>query len=132
MRGNAPMNAPLDAARANLATMRQNKSNAYRSGMTDISKDKTALDFNDIDSALSKASSENKFGIKVDFYYQTRDIENISATKFMEAIDRYKYKFEQNTHTNEDFYSIMDFIPDEINPDSKYKIVKKLLIYLRY
>ena len=37
MRGNAPMNAPLDAARANLATLHQNRGSAYRSGMTAVS-----------------------------------------------------------------------------------------------
>ena len=61
MRGNAPINAPLDAARANLATMRENKSNAYRSGMTDITGDKSVLSFNDIDSALQKAKDSISF-----------------------------------------------------------------------
>ena len=61
MRGNAPMNAPLDAARSNLATMRENKSNAYRSGMTDITGDKSVLSFNDIDSALQKAKDSISF-----------------------------------------------------------------------
>lgn len=61
MRGNAPMNAPLDAARANLATMHQNRGNAYRSGMTDITGDKSVLSFNDIDSALQKAKDSISF-----------------------------------------------------------------------
>jgi hypothetical protein len=61
MRGNAPMNAPLDAARANLAKMHENRSNAYRSGMTDITGDKSVLSFNDIDSALQKAKDSISF-----------------------------------------------------------------------
>ena len=61
MRGNAPMNAPLDAARANLATLHQNRGSAYRSGMTDITGDKSVLSFNDIDSALQKAKDSISF-----------------------------------------------------------------------
>jgi hypothetical protein len=61
MRGNAPINAPLDAARANLSVMRQNRSNAYRSGMTDITGDKSVLSFNDIDKALQDAKDSISF-----------------------------------------------------------------------
>jgi len=61
MRGNAPINAPLDAARSNLAIMRENKNNTYRSGMTDITGDKSVLSFNDIDSALQKAKDSISF-----------------------------------------------------------------------
>jgi hypothetical protein len=61
MRGNARMNAPLDAARSNLLTMRENKNNVYRSGMTDITGDKSVLSFNDIDSALQKAKDSISF-----------------------------------------------------------------------
>ena len=64
MRGNAPMNAPLNAARANLATMRENRGNAYRSGMTDITSDKSVLSFKDIDDALDKAKKSISFKVK--------------------------------------------------------------------
>jgi hypothetical protein len=61
LRGNAPINAPLDAARANLNTMRQTKNNAYRSGMVDITGDKSVLNFNDIDKALKEAKDSISF-----------------------------------------------------------------------
>jgi len=61
MRGNAPMGAPLDAARANLATMQKNRNNAYRSGMTDITNDKSVLNFKDIDEALKEAKNSISF-----------------------------------------------------------------------
>ena len=61
MRGNAPINEPLDAARANLATMRQNKNNTYRSGMTDIAGDKSILNFKDIDKALKETKNSISF-----------------------------------------------------------------------
>ena len=61
MRGNAAMNEPLDAARANLATMRQNRGNAYRSGMTDITNDKSILSFDDINKAVKNAKDSISF-----------------------------------------------------------------------
>jgi hypothetical protein len=61
MRGNAAINEPLDAARANLSTMRQNRGNAYRSGMTDITNDKSILNFDDINKALKDAKDSISF-----------------------------------------------------------------------
>jgi hypothetical protein len=65
MRGEAPMNEPLDNARHNLEVMRQNKSKAYRSGMADVSKDKSVLDFAEIDNALANAKKEISYGSKI-------------------------------------------------------------------
>ena len=61
MRGNAPMNEPLNSARSNLATMRQNRGNEYRSGMTDITNDKSVLNFDDIDKALKNTKDSISF-----------------------------------------------------------------------
>jgi len=59
--GEAPINAPLDAARQNLATMKANRSGAYRSGMTDITSDKSVLNFDDIDKALKNTKNSISF-----------------------------------------------------------------------
>jgi len=56
---------PLDNARYNLNQMKINKSNEYRSGMTDISKDKSVLEFNDIDQALKNAKDSLSFKGKI-------------------------------------------------------------------
>ena len=77
-RGNSPMNAPLDAARANLLAMRQNKNNAYRSGMTDITGDKSVLSFNDIDSALQKAKDSISFKGKAKDDVALQNIDELS------------------------------------------------------
>jgi hypothetical protein len=61
LRGQVPQIEALNNARDNLAIMRQNKSNAYRSGMTDISADKSVLDFKDIDKALNEAKNSISF-----------------------------------------------------------------------
>jgi len=78
MRGNAPMNAPLDAARSNLAAMRENKSNAYRSGMTDITGDKSVLGFNDIDAALQKAKDSISFKGKAKDDVALKNLDDLS------------------------------------------------------
>jgi hypothetical protein len=65
LRGEAPMTEALDNAKHNLNVMRQNRSQNYRSGMVDISKDKSVLDFNDIDQALANATKEVTFNGKI-------------------------------------------------------------------
>jgi len=58
LRGEVPMSKALDDAKHNLNVMRQNRNNAYRSGMVDISNDKSILSFDDIDKAIAKAKKE--------------------------------------------------------------------------
>jgi hypothetical protein len=58
LRGEVPMSKALDDAKYNLSVMRQNRNNAYRSGMVDISNDKSILNFDDIDKAIAKAKRE--------------------------------------------------------------------------
>lgn len=57
MRGKVPMQNVLDTAKQNLQNMAAARSAAYRSGMADISKDATVLNFNGIDDALNNANS---------------------------------------------------------------------------
>lgn len=53
MRGNVPMTNVLDSAKDALGKMRIDKGNQYRSGMIDISADKSIIDFAPIDKAAS-------------------------------------------------------------------------------
>lgn len=55
----------LDAARQNLADIRNQRSQAYRSGMLDISKDKTVLNFKGVDDALKNATGRTRYKDKV-------------------------------------------------------------------
>lgn len=55
MRGTMPWDEPLNNAKANLSVMKQNRGDAYRSGMMDISGDNSLLNFKDIDSKLADA-----------------------------------------------------------------------------
>jgi hypothetical protein len=65
LRGEAPMTQALDNAKHNLNVMRQKKSQAYRSGMVDISKDKSVLDFADIDKSITDAIGDVTYHGKV-------------------------------------------------------------------
>lgn len=65
LRGQGDMMQPLEDARHNLNVMRQNRGQAYRSGMVDITGDKNVLSFDDIDKTLNKTKSELEFKGKV-------------------------------------------------------------------
>jgi hypothetical protein len=58
MRGKVPMTDVLESAKQNLDNMRAAKSAQYRSGMHNISRDKTVLDFSGIDNAINDAFSK--------------------------------------------------------------------------
>jgi hypothetical protein len=64
MRGTSGDQA-LQNAKYNLSVMRQNRANAYRSGMVDVKNDKSVLDFADIDASLQKAIGQTQFKGKV-------------------------------------------------------------------
>jgi hypothetical protein len=57
IRGDVPITQVLDDARSNLANMNAAKQRDYRSGMVDIKNDKTVLDFQGIDKALTNAEN---------------------------------------------------------------------------
>jgi hypothetical protein len=79
LRGQVPMTDALDNARHNLNVMRENRSNAYKSGMVDVSNDKTVLDFADIDKALNDAKASLSYKgqiIDTNAYQHLTDIEN--------------------------------------------------------
>ena len=59
--GATPMTDVLDAAKANLDALRTERSNQYRSGMVNVSRDKSVLTFDGIDSALKQAEGRTKF-----------------------------------------------------------------------
>jgi hypothetical protein len=61
MRGNVPMTDVLDGAKDALSKMRIERGNQYRSGMVDIAKDKTVIDFAPIDRAVSSLQQMGSF-----------------------------------------------------------------------
>ena len=75
--GKAEPTAVLDEAKNALQNIRVAKNDAYRSGMVDVSKDKSVLNFGDIDQALANADA------KVTYKGQIKD--KFAATKVAEA-----------------------------------------------
>lgn len=59
--GNVPMTDVLEAAKSDLNALRTQRANQYRSGMLNVSKDKTTLKFDGIDTALKQAEARTKF-----------------------------------------------------------------------
>lgn len=61
MRGNVPIENIVNLAKSGLDKIRKERGAEYRSGMVDISKDRTVLDFNDINGAINKAGEVGTF-----------------------------------------------------------------------
>lgn len=59
--GEADIPATVEMARNALASLRDEASQQYRSGMVDISKDKTVLAFSDLDNALSNLRTTGRY-----------------------------------------------------------------------
>ena len=96
MREGQSMTNVLDAARANLSAMNAQKQNAYRSGMVDIRKDKSILDFANIDKAVNNAFDMTKFKGFV------KNQEAVTAlSKIKDSIDELKNLDAAEYHTPE-------------------------------
>jgi hypothetical protein len=63
--GQVPMQDAVNTAKQNIQNMAQQKSQAYRNGMAQVSGDKSILQFNEIDDALNSAYSKAKFENKI-------------------------------------------------------------------
>lgn len=61
MRGDVPVDQIVDIAKSGLEKIRRERSEAYKAGKVDLSKDKTVIPFDDIDAAISKASEVGSF-----------------------------------------------------------------------
>ena len=61
MRGNVPMTDVLDGAKDALSKMRLERGNQYRSGMVDIAKDKSVIDFTPIEKAVNSLQQMGSF-----------------------------------------------------------------------
>lgn len=61
MRGNVPLTDVLDDAKGALSKMRLDRGSEYRSGMVDIAKDKTVIDFAPIDKAVANLQTMGSY-----------------------------------------------------------------------
>lgn len=61
MRGTAPVTEVVETIKPAIASLREQRSKAYREGMAGVTKDKSVLKFNDIDNAISKVKGRGYF-----------------------------------------------------------------------
>jgi len=115
MRGQVPMQDALDAAKQGLENIKQKKNAQYRSGIMDITNDKSILDFSDVDKALSDAQKLNTFKGQI---VNQRGYETYQ--KMQDIVNHWKTLDPAEYHTPEGFDSlkktlggIADSIPRE-------------------
>lgn len=103
--GTTAMTDVLDAAKANLDALRTERSNQYRSGMTNISKDKSVLSFDGIDNALKQAETRTKYK------NQIKDQAAFDAlTDAKSVVDEWKKLDPNDYHTPEGFDALKQSI----------------------
>ena len=105
MRGQAPMEDVLNQAKSNLSNMKETLSKEYRSGFEDISKDKSVLNFDEINNAIKSAKAKNSgFG-------ETKDETANKAMQEVEGIiNKWRNKNPAEAHTPEG----LDFLKQKI------------------
>lgn len=133
MRGNTPWGQVVEQAKDALANMRAERNAAYRSGMADISKDKTILSFEPIDNAMAKASSVKNFKGQ-DLDPKTADV----RSEIQAAIDNWRSLDPVEYHTPEGFDALKQQIgsikdnlpyntPQRVVADNAYNAVRKAI-----
>lgn len=96
MRGKVPVEDIVDTAKSALEGIRKERADAYKAGKADLSKDKTVLDFNDIDAKVGKASEVGTYK------GQTTEPKAVAITKEMtDSIDAWKQLDPAEFHTPE-------------------------------
>lgn len=96
MRGRVPIEEIVDTAKSALEGIRKERAEAYNAGKADLSKDKTVLDFDDIDAKVAKASEIGTYK------GQTTEPKAVAITKEMtDSIDAWKQLDPAEFHTPE-------------------------------
>lgn len=96
MHGNVPMTDVLDDVQSNLQKMGTQKSELYRSGMIDISKDKTILSFDNVDNSINRAVNSVTYKGKI-----TNDAAYKKLNEVNEVINDWKAAPANEFHTPE-------------------------------
>lgn len=99
----------VSTAKAGILSLKQDKNAQYRAGMADISKDKTILDFNDIDKSVSGAVQKTKFKDQV-----TKEAAYKKVSQVKDEINRWKKLNPAEYHTPEGIDALKQKIGDLI------------------
>ena len=99
------MEDAVDIAKSGLDNMRKEKNAAYRSGMVDISQDKSVLSFDDVDNAINNAKAKN---------YDFGEYKDASAQEALDKVEKLVNTWKKKSpdaHTPEG----LDFLKQKIN-----------------
>lgn len=99
----------VDTARQGVLNLKQVKNQQYKTGMIDISKDKTVLSFDDIDNAVSNAIKNTKFKDVV-----KQETANEKVTQIQNEINNWKRLNPAEYHTPEGIDALKQRIGDLI------------------
>jgi hypothetical protein len=105
--GRAPLTDVLDAAKQNLADMNTAKQAEYRSGMIDIKRDKTVLDFIGIDDAVKQSIGKTTYKGKVLNKKASEEL-----LKARDLVDEWKAANPNDFHTPEGMDALKQRIGD--------------------
>jgi hypothetical protein len=133
MRGATPWESVVADAKDALANMRAQRNAQYRSGMQDISKDATVLDFKPVDDALAQANN-----VKT---YKGQDLSSSTAAvrqEITDAINNWKGLDPAEYHTPEGFDALKQQLgdirdalpfntPQRVVADQVYNSVRKTI-----
>lgn len=114
LRGIAPMEDVVEDSRRAVGAMGEARGQAYRSGMIDISKDRTILDFDKIDDALTRISRVATFGNK-----QISPSTQAVRAKISEIVRDWKADNPAYYHTPEGFDALKQSIGDILDTTEK-------------
>jgi hypothetical protein len=107
MRGNVPLEDVLIDAKRGLDAIKQERQTAYKSGMADLSKDQTVLDFGKIDATLAGTKPVAEFkGISLNPSAEA------TVTELAQVLEQWRKLDPKEFHTAEGFDALKQRIGD--------------------
>jgi glycerol-3-phosphate cytidylyltransferase-like family protein len=80
---------------------------------------------------ISKYLGKKKH-IKLDILFQFRPHNKVSATRFIQLLNIYKKKYNNGYDCIEDMFELYYMMPEELDLETKYSIIKKLITFNTY
>jgi len=106
------MEDAVKIAQTGLENMRQKKNEAYRSGMVDVSDDKSVLDFGDVDTAIANAKTKN---------YSHGEFRDVDAQAALDKVERLVNKWKSKPPEDRTPEGL-DFLKQKINNEILSKL----------
>lgn len=110
LRGKVPVESAVQDAEAALKVMKEERGKDYRSGMKDISKDKTVLSFSDVDNAVNNVVKKYK-GVSVS------DSTGTVQNKIRKIVEDWRELNPSEYHTPEGFDALKQALGDVVKSE---------------